>query len=111
MPWLPPPAFLTHRGFNAVMESLFSTIKSELADRFDSVGQAKMELLDYIEASITGRVAIRPSARSVRPSSNDVRALHRARWAPGGSHSPGTGEDGHATERPSAFYDHCRERH
>ena len=34
---------------NAVMESFFSTVKSELADRFDSYGDAKMELFDYIE--------------------------------------------------------------
>jgi transposase InsO family protein len=34
---------------NAVMESFFSTVKTELADRFDSCGEAKMELFDYIE--------------------------------------------------------------
>jgi len=34
---------------NAVMESFFSTVKSELADRFDSVGEAKVALFDYIE--------------------------------------------------------------
>jgi putative transposase len=34
---------------NAVMESLFSTVKSELGERFDSNGEAKMELFDYIE--------------------------------------------------------------
>ena len=34
---------------NAVMESFFSTVKSELADRFDTNGHAKMELFDYIE--------------------------------------------------------------
>jgi transposase InsO family protein len=34
---------------NAVMESFFSTVKSELADRFDSFGGAKMALFDYIE--------------------------------------------------------------
>lgn len=34
---------------NAVMESFFSTVKSELADRFDSFGEGKMELFDYIE--------------------------------------------------------------
>ena len=34
---------------NAVMESFFSTVKSELADRFGSFGEAKMELFDYIE--------------------------------------------------------------
>jgi len=35
---------------NAVMESFFSTVKSELADRFASFGEAKMALFDYIEA-------------------------------------------------------------
>src|SRR4051794_22657501 len=34
---------------NAVMESFFSTVKSELAERFESHGEAKMELFDYIE--------------------------------------------------------------
>ena len=34
---------------NAVMESFFSTVKSELADRFPSFGDAKMEIFDYIE--------------------------------------------------------------
>ena len=34
---------------NAVMESFFSTLKSELCETFDSCGEAKMELFDYIE--------------------------------------------------------------
>ena len=34
---------------NAVMESWFSTVKHELGERFESCGQAKMELFDYIE--------------------------------------------------------------
>jgi putative transposase len=34
---------------NAVMEAFFSSVKSETADRFDSCGDAKMELFDYIE--------------------------------------------------------------
>jgi transposase InsO family protein len=34
---------------NAVAESFFSTLKSELTERFDSFGEAKMELFDYIE--------------------------------------------------------------
>jgi transposase InsO family protein len=34
---------------NAVIESFFSTVKSELADRFESFGEGKMELFDYIE--------------------------------------------------------------
>jgi putative transposase len=35
---------------NAVMESFFSTVKSELGERFDRYGEAKMALFDYIEA-------------------------------------------------------------
>ena len=34
---------------NAVMESFFSTVKSELGEHFDSYGDAKMKLFDYIE--------------------------------------------------------------
>jgi putative transposase len=34
---------------NAVMESFFSTVKSELADQFASQGEAQIELFDYIE--------------------------------------------------------------
>src|SRR3982074_3232401 len=34
---------------NAVMEAFFSTVKSEVADRFDSCGEAKTELFDFIE--------------------------------------------------------------
>ena len=34
---------------NAAMESFFSTLKSELGERFESHGDAKMELFDYIE--------------------------------------------------------------
>jgi putative transposase len=34
---------------NAVMESFFSTVKSELGDQFASNGEAKMELFDFIE--------------------------------------------------------------
>lgn len=34
---------------NAVMEAFFSSVKSEVADRFDSCGEAKMELFDYVE--------------------------------------------------------------
>jgi transposase InsO family protein len=34
---------------NAVMESFFSTVKSELGEHFDSYGSAKAELFDYLE--------------------------------------------------------------
>ena len=35
---------------NAVLESFFSTVKSELGEHFASHGDAKMALFDYIEA-------------------------------------------------------------
>jgi putative transposase len=34
---------------NAVMESFFSTVKTELREHFDSCGEAKRDLFDYIE--------------------------------------------------------------
>ena len=34
---------------NAAMESWFSTLKSELGERFESFAEAKEELFDYIE--------------------------------------------------------------
>ena len=34
---------------NAVMESFFSTVKSELGEHFESHGVAKMEMFDYLE--------------------------------------------------------------
>jgi transposase InsO family protein len=34
---------------NDVMESLFSSVTSEVADRVANCGEAKMELVDYIE--------------------------------------------------------------
>ena len=56
---------------NAVMESWFSTVKHELGEHFDSCGEAKMALFDYIEVFTTSGDDTRPSARSVRPSLND----------------------------------------
>jgi transposase InsO family protein len=34
---------------NAAMESWFSTLKSELGERFETAGHAKEQLFDYIE--------------------------------------------------------------
>lgn len=34
---------------NAVMESFFSTVKTELADRFATAGEAKTALFEHIE--------------------------------------------------------------
>jgi transposase InsO family protein len=39
---------------NAVMEAFFSTLKTELAGRFESCGAAKMALFDYIEPFYCG---------------------------------------------------------
>ena len=52
------------------MESFFSTVKSELVDRFESFGAAKMELFDYLEVFYNQRRRHSTQARSVRPSSN-----------------------------------------
>ena len=48
---------------NAVMARFVSTMKSELADRFASVSEAKMELFDYIEVFCNGQ----PRARHQAP--------------------------------------------
>ena len=34
---------------NAVMESFFATVKSEAGEHFESCGEAKMALFDFIE--------------------------------------------------------------
>ena len=58
---------------NAVKESFFSTVKSEL-DQFASNGDAKMELVDYIEVFYNQRRRVSTlGARSVRPPSSDER--------------------------------------
>ena len=58
---------------NAVMESFFSTVKSELADRFDTYGDAKMELFDYIEVFYNQRRRHSTLGRSVLRHLNDAR--------------------------------------
>ena len=60
------------------MESFFSTVKSELREHFDSNGEAKMELFDYIEAFYNQRRRHSSSARSGRPPSSD--AWRRRAW-------------------------------
>jgi transposase InsO family protein len=96
---------------DGVMESFFSTVKSELADRFDSFGDGKMELFDYIEVFYNQRAVIRPSGRSARRPLNDRQRPHEDHGgALGGSHSLAIDDDGQATEHPSAFSDRCKER-
>ena len=62
---------------NAVMESFFSTVKSELADQFASNGDAKMELFDYIEVFYNQRR--RHSALGpISPAAFERQAMTRA---------------------------------
>jgi putative transposase len=62
---------------NAVMESFLSTVKSELRYRFDSRGEAKMELFDFIEVFYNGRR--RHSALGqISAAAFDRRAMTRA---------------------------------
>jgi len=75
------------------MESFFSTVKIELADRFASLSEAKMELFDYIEVLYNQWRRLRRSARSVRRPSNDAqrpRNVHRG--ALGGQLLPSNGQ-------------------
>lgn len=62
---------------NAVMESFFSTVKSELADRFASYGEAKMELFDYIELFYNQRRR-HSTLGQISPAAFERRALTHA---------------------------------
>ena len=76
---------------NAVMEAFFSTVKTELADRFESCGDAKMELFDYIEvfynqrrrhSTIGLRQSCRIRARSERSSAVQLEGVLVGTHAP-----------------------------
>ena len=62
---------------NAVMEAFFSSVKSELADRFDSCGEAKMELFDYIEVFYNQRRR-HATLGQISPAAFERRAAARA---------------------------------
>jgi putative transposase len=64
---------------NAVIESFSSTVKCELRDRFDSCGEARMELFDYLEVFYNQRRQHSSSGRSVRPRSSEERCLTQCR--------------------------------
>jgi putative transposase len=75
---------------NAVMESCFSTIKAELADRFDSCSAAKRELFDYIEVfynqrrrhSTIGQISPATYERRVREEGMDAMENGKGRRFP-----------------------------
>jgi putative transposase len=62
---------------NAVMESFFSSVKSEVADRFESCGEAKMELFDYIEVFYNQRRR-HSTLGQISPAAFERRATHAA---------------------------------
>ena len=65
---------LTYRGVNAVMESFFSTVKSELTDRFDTYGGREDGVVRlHPKCSITNDAGTRRLARSVQRHLNDAR--------------------------------------
>ncbi len=64
---------------NAVMESWFSTVKSEEGARFESYAHAKEALFDYIEVFYNSDAVIRRSGRSARRRLNGVPSQPRSR--------------------------------
>jgi putative transposase len=62
---------------NAVMESFFSTVKSELADQFASNADAKMELFDYIEVFYNQRRR-HSTLGQISPAAFERRAMTQA---------------------------------
>jgi putative transposase len=81
---------------NAVMESCFSTVKFELADRFDSCGEAKRELFDYIELfynqrrrhSTIGQISPAAYERRAREEGMDAMENRPERGFPPRPHPP-----------------------
>jgi putative transposase len=62
---------------NAVMESFFSTVKSELADQFATYSEAKMELFDYLEVFYNQRRR-HSTLGQISPANFERRALTHA---------------------------------
>jgi putative transposase len=65
---------------NAVMEAFFSTVKSELADRFDRGSDANQQLFDYIEVFYNQRRR-HSTIGYVSPAAFERQALARAETA------------------------------
>lgn len=59
------------------MESFFSTVKSELGEHFDSNGEAKMELFDYIEVFYNQRRR-HSSVGRISPAAFERKMTHAA---------------------------------
>ena len=70
---------------NAVMEAFFSSVKSETAEHFDSCGEAKMELFDYIEVFYNQRRR-HSTLGQISPAAFERRAARRGRGRHGKPH-------------------------
>jgi putative transposase len=91
---------------NAVMEAFFSTLKTELADRFNSCGVAKMELFDYIEVFYNQRRR-HSTIGYVSPAQFERQSTYgrstQLEGALGGIHAPSGTSLAQATERLQDF--------
>ena len=65
---------------NAVMESWFSTVKSELAENFESYGSAKAVLFDYIEV-FYNQQRMHSSLDYATPAEHERAGLHELKAA------------------------------
>jgi transposase InsO family protein len=98
---------------NAVMEAFFSTLKTELVDRFESCGVAKMELFDYIEVFYNQRRR-HSTIGYVSPAQFERQSMCRESMqlegALGGSHAPSSTSRAQATERLHDFLPPLKEQ-
>ena len=90
---------------NAVIESFFSTVKSELGERFDSFGEAKMELFDYIEVFYNQRRR-HSTLGQISPAAFERRARRSQRGGARRHPMTSTNANGNAAKHPSTFCDH-----
>jgi transposase InsO family protein len=93
---------------NAVMEAFFSSLKSELADRFPSCGEAKMELFDYIEVFYNQRrrhstLGYISPALFERRAAMDAAVPVDAQIAPTGTWETAPSAVSHSAHSPSSF--------
>jgi putative transposase len=93
---------------NAVMEAFFSSLKSELADRFPSCGDAKMELFDYIEVFYNQRrrhstLGYISPALFERRAAMDAAVPVDAQTAPTGTWETAPSAVSHSAHSPSSF--------
>lgn len=90
---------------NAVMESFFSSVKSDEGERFGSFGEAKMALFDYIEVFYNQRRR-HSTLGQISPAGSSGAPRWRRRRGACRPPLPSIHDDGHAAKRLSTFFDH-----